>query len=287
MQITSCLNKKMGLTALMALFSSGAAFGQQSANKEAGIAMTTPNSATGQTKKPEQATTIPAAHTIRTSRYSLTGNREGRVSFGDFRKQTYNHFQMDADKWVREVFVLDDGKTVGASQADHTVFWDAATGKETGRIAERVYGFAHNGREFFTRNADGKFWLYTYPQLKRLRQIITQSNQGVESFLFSPNDRYLAIKLTSARPELEETYPNGHKTGRNIEWIYFCDTETGADVSPEAEARYWFHNTGVFSPDSRYYDVEATITLREGVISGLWRYDLTTRKVAKIKEYKN
>ena len=190
---------------------------------------------------------------------------------------------MDAGKWVREVFVLEDGKTVGASQADHTVFWNAATGKEMGRVAERAYGFAHNGREFFTRGADGRFWLYNYPEFKRLRQIITQSSQGVEAFLFSPNDRYLAIKLTSARPEPEETYPKGHKTMRNIEWTYFCDIETGADVSPEAEARYGFHNTGVFSPDSRYYDVEATLILREGVANGLWRYDLTTRKITKIK----
>ena len=284
MQIKFCRNKKTALIGVIALISIGAAFGQQAADKEAVITRATPNSATAQTNKPEQATTILTAHTIRTTRYSLTGNREGRVSFGDFQKQVYNHFQMDADKWVREVFVLDDGKTVGASQADHTVFWDATTGKETGRVAQRVYGFAHTGREFFTRSADGKFWLYSYPQFKRLRQIITHTNRGVEAFLFSPNDRYLAMKVESARPESEETYPYPHNSNKNSVSTNIYDMKTGEEVS--SESTYQFHNMGIFSPDSRYYDVDETITLRSGVVSGVWRYDLTTLKVSKIGEHK-
>ncbi len=262
----------------------GAAFGQQP-SKEMSDAVSHANNTEGHPANSERATTILAAHTIRTLRYSLTGNQEGRVSFGDFQKQVYTHFQMDADKWVREVFVLDDGKTVGASQADHTVFWDVATGKETGRVAERVYGFSHDGRKFFTRSEDGKLWLYKYPERKRLRQIETNVGAGMDAFLFSPNDRYLAIKFTFARPEPESTYPRPHRINNNIVSISIYDLDTGANVS--SWSPYTFnHNMGVFSPDSRYYDVEDTIITRY-VESGVWRYDLTTRKVNKIKDYKD
>lgn len=69
-----------------------------------------------------------------TSRYSVSGSRNGLVTVKEpIFSEVIRTFQMDTGVVVRETFLLDGGKTVAASQKDHTVFWNLETGREISR----------------------------------------------------------------------------------------------------------------------------------------------------------
>ena len=228
---------------------------------------------------PEKAITMGSQHEIRTSRYSVTGDREGRVKFADFKRQISNHFQMDAGKWARELFVLDDGKTVGASQEDHTVFWDAATGKEIGRVPEHVYGFSHDQKHFIAENLHDKISIYEYPGLKRIGQIEWPGG-GVSALLFSPDDRYCAAEIESAFPAPEETYPRVKARSNSVDVRLYCLDPVG-EVLDFAALRS--HDIGTFAADSSTYFGNERLLVWRDWIEAPWRFDLKTFKVEAVK----
>ncbi len=85
------------------------------------------------------------------SPYSVSGSREGQVTVKDATTgEVFRTFEMDSGVVVRETFLLDGGKTVAASQKDHTIFWDLTTGKKNRRFPQRIYGFSPDEKTFFT-----------------------------------------------------------------------------------------------------------------------------------------
>jgi len=88
-------------------------------------------------------------NTLRSSRYSVSGSRQGQVTVKDAATgEVIRTFQMDDGVVVRETFLLDGGKTVAASQKDHTIFWDLTTGKKNRRFPQRIYGFSPDEKIF-------------------------------------------------------------------------------------------------------------------------------------------
>jgi hypothetical protein len=90
-------------------------------------------------------------NTVSNSRYSVSGDIHGIVTVKDaVSSEVIRTFQMDNGRVVCKTFLLDGGKTVAASQIDHTVFWQLATGREVRRFPQRIYGFSHDETKFFT-----------------------------------------------------------------------------------------------------------------------------------------
>ena len=228
---------------------------------------------------PETAKTTKAAHIIDTKRYLITGENDGRVKFADFNRKHFTAFHMDAGKWAREVFVLDDGKIVGASQADHAVFWNVKTGKEIGRVPERVYGFSHDQKHCIAQNNRGSLSVYEYPSLKRIGQLKPPLRGGISAILFSPNDRYLAIECESAFPEPEETYPFV-KALKNAVATQLYNLKTMQEVPNFTALRLAM---GTFSADSAAYMGFGTIYKDRKPMDGIWRFDLQTFEVSAIE----
>ena len=231
----------------------------------------------------EKAVLVAAQHEIKTTRYLVTGDKEGRVKFSDFQRKVSNHFQMDAGKWARELFVLDDGKTVGASQIDHSVFWNTSTGKEIGRVLEQVYGFSHDQKHFIAQNGRGKVSIYEYPSLKRVAQLQPPFTGGVGEFLFSPNDQYCAIAFETALPAPEATYPFVQALKNIIQVQLYCLNPVG-EVSNFAPLHLTY--IGAFTADSSAYTGSDTLFDGRNWITGPWRFDLKTFKVEAVKTAK-
>lgn len=226
----------------------------------------------------EKAIVIGGTKEIRTARYSVIGDREGRVKFGDFQRKIFNHFQMDAGKWARELFVLDDGKTVGAAQEDHTVFWNTTTGKEIGRVSEHVYGFSHDQKHFIAQNDQTRISLYTYPNLKRVAQIQSPPG-GVSAYLFSPNDRYCAVEFQTAYPASENTYPNVYSR-KNLSSVRLYKLDPFGEVPNFAELHTL--RIGSFAADSSAYMGDGTIYNGSDWITGSWRFNLKTSSLEAV-----
>ena len=188
---------------------------------------------------------------------------------------------MDAGKWAREFFALDDGRTVAASQEDHTVFWDAATGKETGRVPEHVYGFSHDRSRFIAQNERGKLSLYAYPGLNRVAQFEPPLRGGVSAFLFSPDDRYCLVEFESAFPAPEATYPYVHST-RNIALRHMYCLDPPGEVPNFAASRL---PLGTFCADAAVYFVYDGHYRESKYIYGLWKFDLKTSQLEFVKPY--
>lgn len=227
----------------------------------------------------EKAIYIGAQHEIRTKRYTVTGNKEGLVKFGDFQRNVYNHFQMDTGKWARELFVLNDGKTVGASQEDHTVFWNAATGKEIGRVSEHVYGFSHDQKHFIAQNGHNKISIYQYAGFKRIAQFQPPCYGGICAFLFSQDDRYCAVSFESASPASEATYPMVFNM-KNMSAIQLYSLSPVGEVPNFAALNA---NMGTFADDSSAYFGSNPVYIGNDWTDGPWRFDLKTFKVETVK----
>ena len=199
----------------------------------------------------ENPKTILAAHSVVSGDWYLTGNRQGQALLRNLKTGAVTVFQAEAGLWAREVFLLDGVKTVGASQADHTTFWDAATGKEIGRVPARVYGFSHHQKLCFARTSGGSLQLYAYPSLQLRGALDSTWQQGVSEFLFSPDDHYLLLEINSRRPESESDYPG---VG-----VVFSDSSLRVELYDLARVRAGtsFNRQrrflmGSFTPDSRY-----------------------------------
>ena len=228
----------------------------------------------------EKALFVNAQHGIRTSRYSVTGDNEGLVKFGDFKRKVFNHFQMDKGKWVRELFVLNDGKTIGASQIDHTVFWETATGKEVGRVHEHVYGFSHNQKYFIAQDSRYDISIYEYAGFKRVAQFASPA-RGVCAYLFSPDDNYCAIQFAGNFPAPDSIYPGELQARSNIVRVQVYRLDPVGEVPNFASLNVT--SIGTFAADSSAYFGDSPIYKGRDRIDGSWRFDLKTFEVSAVE----
>jgi hypothetical protein len=185
-------------------------------------------------------------------KYLIEGYRTGlvQVKYSDT-GALLRSFEMQQGV-VREVFLLDKGRTVAASQKNHTLFWDINTGRIIRRFPERVYGFSHRSERFFTFTDEGVF-LYAYPSFQKLCHLALGQTQGPETFLFSPDDSFLAIVFVSGRPASDENYPGTDLVLRGVRYSRLFQLEPCREVYEVFEAN--INYVGSFSKDSRRYKV--------------------------------
>lgn len=226
---------------------------------------------------PDLKNTMPA------SRYIVSGDRQGKVTVKDaVSLEVIRTFQMDSGVVVREVFLLDGGKTVGASQKDKAIFWDLDTGREIRRLNQRIYGFSHDEKKFFTFYHPEGVVLYAYPNLARICQLKKWPSFGPRGFRFSPDDRFLAIQFQTGFPSRDENYPYSDTVTRGIVYTKLFHIPNCQEIQEFSALR--ISSLGQFSPDSKFYDLKNVFTYIEGgrlPTRGSWRFDLTTYKVEK------
>jgi hypothetical protein len=217
------------------------------------------------------------------SHYQVSGDRQGTVTVTDPRTgEVIRTFEMDAGVVVRETFLLEDGKVVAACQKDHAVFWDLETGGEIRRFLQRIYGFSHDEKKFFTY--EKKVFLYAYPEMTQICQL-SRETAGLHSFQFSPNDRFLAIKFMTGYPASDEYYPRRELKRRNRGRI---DTEI-FNLENYHEIQEFSQlpaiNLGQFSQDSRFYDFKKVYGGANGnLVQENWRFDLENYSVSKLTD---
>lgn len=226
---------------------------------------------------------------------SVSGDRQGQVTVKDAATgEVIRTFQMDAGVVVRETFLLDGGKTVAASQKDHTVFWDLATGKEIRRFPQRIYGFSHDETKFFTlKYPEGILLLYAYPSLTLICELIPKpaGGDGPMDFSLAPNDRFLVVMFSPNYPESDENYPNGEPSYRLSPSVRLFNLETCQEVEEFAQAFGSGFDMGTFSQNSNFIEVKTVFSGKAfsqgrelSIISewGTWRFNLKTYQIEKI-----
>ncbi|MCC3410091.1 MAG: hypothetical protein JGK17_32075 [Microcoleus sp. PH2017_10_PVI_O_A] len=223
----------------------------------------------------------------RITRYSVSGDRWGRVTVKNATTgQVIHSFQMDYGVVVRETFFLDGGKTLAASQKDHTVFWDLTTEKEIRRFPQRIYGFTHDETKFFTlKEPDLILSLYAHPSLSSICELKPSGGEGIMDFSLSPNDRFLVVMFASNYPESDENYPGGDSSYRTSITVNLFNLETCQEIKEFAQAFNPGINTGYFSQNSNFIILEKTFFSRPGSSDsgfGSWRFNLKTYQVEKI-----
>lgn len=222
----------------------------------------------------ETAKSVTDVHGAQNATHRVAVDRLGMVTLINQKTgRPLQTFRMDRNIKVRETFLLDNGKMLAASQADHTIFWNTTTGREVGRLDQRVQGFSHDQTKLFTWHR-GFLYLYSYPSLKLIGALTNESHLGVEAFLFSPDDRYLVVQLATGRPEPEEFYPNTAPQYRSIRYTRLFDTVTGQESD---KIRKGFITTiGRFSADSKKYFLDNQVVRSpEGMDEGNWALDLS------------
>lgn len=220
--------------------------------------------------------------TVQATHYHISRDRKGRVTVKNtVSGKVIRTFQMK-EGIVREVFLLNGGRTVGASQNDHTIFWDLTTGREIRRFDQRIYGFSHDETRFFTYNREGLF-LYAYAHLTRICELVKGPMLGPEAFLFSRDDRFLSILFASGRPASDENYPRADPVRIGIRYTKLFNIETCQEI--QEFSRLDVIQLGEFSTDSRFYNLkDSGITVEGKRLTGSWRFDLTTTMVKKLPE---
>ncbi len=215
-------------------------------------------------------------------RLLISGDRKGHVTVKEAVSGHVRYrFQMETGV-VRELYLLDNGNTLVATQKDHTVFWDLATGSEIRRFDQRIYGFSNNETLFFTYNTDGVF-LHAYPSMKGVCQLCKGPMLGPDAHLFSPNDQFLAILFSSGRPSSDSHYPRSNPVFRGNTYSKLFDLLTCQEI--QEFSKLDVVRLGEFSSDSTAYDLkEAEISLEGRRLSGAWRFDLTNKNVTHRKE---
>ena len=215
-------------------------------------------------------------NTVSNSRYSVSGDMQGKVTVKDaVSSEVMRTFQMDARRVVWKTFLLDGGKTVGASQIDHTVFWDLETGREISRFPQRIYGFSHDETKFFTWKAVDKkhnILLYSYPNMKLTCKLLPFQGLGPETFQFSPNDLFLAVDLYTGVLLSDEEYldPPMHISGLRLTNLFDLQKcEVIEEFSKLLNA-----GLGEFSPDSSFYVVNDALKLNGHRILGSCNFNL-------------
>jgi hypothetical protein len=218
-------------------------------------------------------------------RYQISGDRKGQVTIKDATTgEVIRTFQMDDGVVVRETFILNGGKIVAASQKDHSVFWDLATGRKIARVAQPVYGFSHDEKKFFTYDREGIF-LYAFPSFKRICPLREGYIQGPAAFQFSPNNRLLVIALMTALPAEENSYPYPNYAYRYRSFTMLFNVDTCQEI-PEFRELNFPHLFGRFSPDSRFYEIKDVRPSSDIKLPfGAWRVNLTTFELEQIPDF--
>jgi hypothetical protein len=213
---------------------------------------------------------------------SGSGNKSGLVTVKDRTSgKVIRTFQMQKAV-VREVFLLDGGETVAASQKDHTVFWNLETGKEIHRIEQRIYGFSHDQTKFFIYQPR-EVVIYSYPSLQPSCQLTDLPIIGPDEFSFSPNDKFLGIVFATGRPESDDNYPDTGPLRRSILIGSLFDLNKCQQIQEFSELR--IDELGKFSDDSKFYNFTLNYTVIVGKppdLQGSWRFDLTTKKLTPL-----
>ena len=227
--------------------------------------------------KIEKIADLRQEHTVSNGRYSVSGDRHGIVTVKDaVSSEVIRTFKMDAGVVVRETFLLDGGKTVAASQKDHAVFWELATGKEIRRFPQRVYGFSHDETKFFTWQAMDKkhnILLYSYPDMNLMCKLLPYQGLGPETFQFSPNDNFLVVTLYTGVPLSDEDYlnPSIHISGlrlTNLFYLKMCQVI-------EQYSKLLYGDVAEFSPDSKFYILKGSLIVNGRRISGPCNFNLS------------
>jgi len=227
-----------------------------------------------------------AANTVQVGNYIVSGDLQGQVTITEVSSgEVIRTFVMDEGVVVREVFLLDGGRTVAASQKKHAVFWEAATGEELHRFSQRIYGFSHDQAKFFTYKYPEGMFLYSYPDL---RQICTLAKKrmppGPFHFLFSPNDRFLVVWFASGYPSSDENYPRRNPVRSALACTRLFNLDTCQEIQEFSQLRAL--GEGKFSPDSRFYDFKRTKRSLpdNNLVTKSWRFDLTTYEVRELSQ---
>lgn len=215
------------------------------------------------------------------SRYQVSGDRQGKVTVRDtVSGEVIRSFVMDEGVVVRETFLLDNGRTVGASQKDHAVFWDLATGREIRRFPERIYGFSHDETKFFTYGSKQVF-LYAYPDLTPVCKSETELYRP-RDFQFSPDDRFVAIFFLRGLSASDESYPLWRSNiVSGVPTMSVFNTVTCQRLLQKLGA--FGPDSTRFSPDSRYYYFKESRFTNDGqVVEELWQINLETQELKKV-----
>ncbi len=219
-------------------------------------------------------------------RYQISGDRKGLVTVKDATSgKVIRTLEMDRNLVVRETFILNNGKTVAASQKDHTVFWDLATGKKIARVPQPVYGFSHDEKKFFTYDSKEGIFLYAFPSFRRICLLREGFISGPGAFQFSPNNRLLVIGVMTNLPAEENSYPYPNYTYRSGSFTMLFNVETCQEI-PEFSKLRFTHLFGRFSPDSKYYEIkESSPRSNRNLPVGAWRVNLTTFELEQIPDF--
>jgi hypothetical protein len=225
----------------------------------------------------ERVADLNRGNTVSASRYSVSGDRHGIVTVKNaVSSEVIRTFKMDDGVVVRETFLLNGGKTVAASQKDHTVFWELATGKEIRRFPQRVYGFSHDETKFFTWQAMDKkhnILLYSYPDMNLMCKLLPYQGLGPETFQFSPNDRFLVVTLYTGVPLSDEDYLNPpiHISGLRLTNLF--DLKMCQVI--EQYSKLLYGDVAEFSPDSKFYILKGSLIVNGRRISGPCNFNLS------------
>ncbi len=235
-------------------------------------------------KLAEAPMTVAKANAVVSGNLMLVGTPLGQAVLINAQTGVKTVFQADEDKWVREVFLLDGGKTVGASQADHTVFWNVATGQEIGRLETRVQGFSHDQKLCFALTPVERYLqIYAYPSLKIVGSITSYHEHSVSQSLFSPNDRYLLVQTQNNAQESEITYPRPDYT--NVfhvrTRVYLYDLTTMKELPGFSHS--FVHDMGTFSADSKFVDMgkDSVMSCSMAEPNAIWRFDIAADDMTK------
>jgi len=233
----------------------------------------------------ERVAQLQKENTPQPSRYSVSGDRWGRVTVKDATTgQVIRSFPMDFGVVIRETFLLDGGKTVAASQKDHTIFWDLATGREIHRFPQRIYSFSHDETKFFTWKAfaverNHNLLLYSYPDMKLACKMLASWAGGPEEFNFSPNDRFLAVSFYSGVPLSDEDYLNPPMQISGLTLANLFDLQMCQVI--EEFSKLLHGGLGEFSPDSNFYIINDSLFVNGRITSGPWYFNLNNHKLEK------
>ncbi|MDY7012759.1 MAG: hypothetical protein SVX43_04010 [Cyanobacteriota bacterium] len=125
--------------------------------------------------------------------------------------------------------------------------------------------------------------MYNYPQLELICDLAENLTIGPEDFQFSPNDRFLVILFSSAKPEDDNNYPDHNDTLKNITYSKLFDTRKC--IEDAQFARLGLRKLGHFSENSKFYElINFSIFIENQFILGSWRFDLTNNQLYRVEE---
>jgi hypothetical protein len=222
---------------------------------------------------------------VQTGGYQVSGNRQGQVTVREITSsEVICTFEMDEGIVVREVFLLDDCRTVAACQKDHTVFWNLATGQQIYRFPKRIYGFSHNETKFFCYKYPDGVSLYAYPEMTQICELLNRRIPGPFHFLFSPDDCFLVVWFADGYPSSEKNYPRRNPVRAAHAYTKLFNLDTCQEIQEFSQLRAL--GEGKFSLDSRFYDfkkIKRSLP-HKNLVTKLWRFNLTTYELSQISQ---